>query len=202
MTFYSEYGEDRWIFDNLRSAMVELPLDGIYLDVGCGHPQFMSNTAWLRDRGWFGLAIDANPKYAEHWKDPKCPFECAVISSRPNELFEFRENVATSRIVAGGPIAQAVMCQRLDTLLRKHNLPRIDFLSLDVEGFEFDAFLTLGDYFGSYWPKIIVAEYNTAPIDPNARPEDGKDFRLLEYLVASNYSAVHRTVANFIYVRR
>jgi hypothetical protein len=60
--YYSEYGEDRWVVEHLM-----LPQRGIYLDVGAGHPEINSNTAFLRDRGWRGLAVDANPDYGPHW---------------------------------------------------------------------------------------------------------------------------------------
>ena len=62
MNFYSEYGEDRWIAENLK-----LPDRGFYVDVGCAVPGSGSNTAFLRDRGWGGLVIDANPAYAALW---------------------------------------------------------------------------------------------------------------------------------------
>lgn len=197
MTYASEYGEDRWIAEHIK-----LPEKGVYLDVGAGHPQFMSNTAFLRTMGWTGLAVDANPAYAEHWNrlvynqsptNPTCPFKCAVISTLPQERFEFRENVATSRISATGTLTPAVT---LKSLLDKHAISHVDFLSIDIEGWEYYAFQTLG----IPWPKIIVAEYNTAPVSEMDEP---KDFRLLEQLLESDrYSAVYRTIANIIYLER
>ena len=54
-TYYGQNREDEWIDKNLP-----LPEKGFYVDIGCEHPFNHSNTAFLRDRGWKGLAIDGN----------------------------------------------------------------------------------------------------------------------------------------------
>lgn len=183
----SEFGEDVWILEHLKDL---LPEKGVYVDIGCGLPDFMSNTAFLRDRGWTGLAIDANPAYGEHWKHPGNPFICAVLSDKPVVKFEFRENTATSRICDTG---QEVETVPLDQILEMEHIKKIDFLSIDIEGAEFDV---MKEFDFAWWePTIIVAEYNTAGL--------GFDLRMLNYLLKTwGYEAVHHTVANFIYVKR
>lgn len=185
----SEFGEDAFILQHLSDL---LPDKGVYVDIGCGRPDFMSNTAFLRDRGWTGLAIDANPAYGEHWERIGVPFVAAVLSDKPKVNFQFRENTATSRICEEG---QEVETTDLDDILQDRlEVGRgFDFLSIDIEGAEAAVLKTI-DY--TWWqPRIIVAEYNTAEI--------GESFEALNFLVGDlGYSVVHRTLANFIYVKR
>ena len=60
---FSQYGEDL-IVDKLLH-----PRDkGTYVDVGANHPINGSNTFRLYLRGWNGLAIDPNPRFAQDFK--------------------------------------------------------------------------------------------------------------------------------------
>ncbi|MBE0541335.1 MAG: FkbM family methyltransferase [Verrucomicrobia bacterium] len=177
---YSEFGEDRWIMENLS-----LPDTGTYVDVGCAHPVKFSNTAFLRDRGWTGLAVDANPTWAEHWQTP---FVTAILSAQPVVRFQFRDNPALSRLHPEGVAYAAVT---LDQMLKAHDIDAVDFLSLDLEGAEFDVIKTLD--WACYRPGIIIAEHNTEGLDP--------DYRLRDFLLLRGYRVAHETFANLIYVR-
>jgi FkbM family methyltransferase len=180
-TYYSQFGEDEWITINLR-----LPNRGVYVDIGAYRPDTCSNTAFLRDMGWTGIAIDANPDLAQFWDNPK--LIVAVLSDMPEREFKFNaENLALSRVDFGGTVTQ---CRRLKDILNDNGIEKIDFLSIDVEGHEFNV---MKDFrFDYHQPSIIVAEYNTDDI--------GEDWRLHDLLLEKHgYKAVHQTIANVIY---
>jgi hypothetical protein len=61
--FHSQFGEDRYIYNN-----IDLPEKGIFVDVGAGHPIYLSNTYFFEKNGWTGVCIDADPKQYEHLK--------------------------------------------------------------------------------------------------------------------------------------
>lgn len=201
--YYSEYGEDEWIAGNLAHL---LPERGIYLDLGCGHPEHGSNTAFLRDLGWVGLAVDGHEPYAPHWIGRQ-QFVHAILSSNERVRFqEIPENSAMCRIVADTEENRSVKKKRavkLETLLAstfgKASPPitRIDVLSMDLEGAEFDVFNSWRTY--QIPPAIIIAEHSTLGLNG----EVNKDLRLRDFLVAgiAQYEVVHETVANFIYRR-
>lgn len=189
--FYSEYGEDRWIVGNLF-----VPPRGFYVDIGAGHPELNSNTAFLRDRAWDGLAIDGDPAWAPAWAERVHPgkgalyFESAIISDQAEVSFAVNAgNHWLSRLDPGGLPSRAVTLHRL---LDRYQIAQIDFLSIDIEGHEYSVLATLD--LKRYRPRVIVAEYHTLDI--------GKDFRSLELLLDAGYMALHRTVANIIYQRR
>lgn len=185
MDFYSEYGEDLWL--HIHGQM---PATGVYVDCGCYHPQIASNSAHWRDAGWTGLAIDGNPNLAAVWeKYPAAKFVNAVIGNGTDTRFAVHpQHPGWSKAGAGG---DPVPTRTLDSILAEHGIGQIDLLSIDLEGAEYDALLTLD--IEKHRPIHIVAEYDTQGI--------GKDFRVMEYLVGNDYVAMHMTAANIIYRR-
>lgn len=175
MTGYSQQGEDEWIATNLS-----LPENGFYVDIGCAHPVQTSNTGFLRDKGWRGLAIDGNPAWENDWKGIP-GFVCAVISN--DRWVPFSESSWWSRIC--GPEAKERLAVTIEELLTYFEVGKIDFLSVDVEGSEFDI-LTSFD-FDLHSPTVVVAEYNSTHI-----PTISPDQSLLPALMKSHgYSLRH-----------
>lgn len=194
MKFYSQFGEDEWIANNLQ-----LPVDGFYLDVGCGHPERESNTAFLRDLGWSGIAVDGNKAWQGDWDAAvaaaagcgKTEFAVRVIGRKTERVrFDIRTVPEHSRIDHGAEGCNKVhLAYSLDDFLWTRWVPKMDFLSLDLEGGEFDALM------GLRWrPQIIVSEFNTWGI--------GQDFRVRDYLLENGYDIAHQTYANIIYVKK
>lgn len=185
MNFFSEYGEDAWIAEHVRLPGAEV---GVWVDVGAAHPAHTSNTAWLRELGWRGLAIDGNPDFAPFWAGV-CPFQLAIVASEP--LVNFQSNGLSSRIGGGGETLRKTL--RLDTILARRGVDRMDFLSVDAEGAEWDVFQTFDVL--QFRPQVIVSEYATAGI--------GEDMRVRDYLVGlGGYEVGHTTVANHVFVRK
>ena len=52
---YSQFGEDQFITEFFKDKN-----NGVYLDVGCFHPFWWSNTCLLHQKGWEGINIDIN----------------------------------------------------------------------------------------------------------------------------------------------
>lgn len=177
MTDYSEFGESSWIAEN-----VQLPEDGFYLDAGCAWPFLYSGSAFLRDRGWRGVNIDANPVYEPQWQSV-APFTCCVIGDGKPVSFEFHGVPELSRVGVG----EIVPTKRLDDLLQFS--PHVDVLFCDLEGHEFEALKTFD--WKKNRPLAVVSEFNTYGI--------GEDFRVKEMLGAMGYSERHRTKANIIF---
>lgn len=201
MKFYSEYGEDQWIAEN-----VKLPKDGFYLDVGAMRPDINSNTAFLRDMGWHGIIIDGHPGCMAHWKDvPNVRAMCAVVGPPGKVLFaRDRElsriiNPKEPRQMAYPQDAMGVVEEDAETLsdILRHTTRNIDFISIDIEGAEFDALSTFP--FDRFKPQVIVAEY--AALIPGTAGAKF-DFRVREMLVKMGYTDAHHTEANIVYLKQ
>lgn len=186
MNSYSERAEDAWCHQNLP-----IPEHGFWLDVGAAWPSIGSNTQWLRDRGWTGIAIDGNPGYAEHWVGHT--FIAAVISPEPEVRFRTSCNPMLCRITHEG---QPTPARTLDSIMEEHGVEKIDFLSLDLEGSEYDALTTLN--LERYRPTIIMSEFLTADIEG---PGTNTDNRVRDYLVPLGYEMRLETEMNRVFFK-
>lgn len=178
--FYSEDGVDRWISENLH-----LPEVGKYVDVGCAHPLRYSNTAFLRARGWNGIAIDGTPEYAPEWKGVAgATFINAVVSNldRVNFLNE-KTNALVSRV---HPEGESVVAVPLHLIVGRDQL---DFLSMDIEGHEAAV---LQDYLRECpTPKILVCEFNSA--------HKGRDPLPINIAIRAGMILAHITDSNAVF---
>lgn len=192
--YTAEFGEDQWMREN-----VKLPNDGFYVDAGCAWPQTNSTSSFLRDMGWSGCCIDANPTYEPKWRGIS-PFTCCVIGDGLPASFEFHGVPELSRIGNG----EIVQTKRLDALLQYS--PHVDVLLIDVEGREFEALKTF-DWVKNR-PLVVCSEYSTYSGKPAELPQGCfyneektaiEDFRVKEMLEAMGYTERHRTKANIIF---
>ena len=152
MISYAQNGEDKWIVENLP-----LPDKGFYVDIGCGHPFIGSNTAFLRDRKWEGLAVDANRGWAQEWQDIPA-YHYAVISNEPEVLFLEHPSVPEySRVDQRGKLCKA---ETIEQLLARFEIGKFDFLSVDTEGSELEIVQSFN--FNKHRPEIVIVEYNAA----------------------------------------
>lgn len=182
MKFYSEHGEDKWITKHLP-----LPDEGIYVDIGAAHPTRMSNTAFLRDRGWTGIQIDADPYWKPCWEKKGLHLLTVPVWTKDSGV-RFAVNNKAHRLSAISPEGIKSHCMSITSICEWGEFKHINLMSLDVEGKEFDIFRTLEK---KWWPDILIAEYDTL----------GKqDYRLRDYLNNSNYyKEVLQTSNNFVF---
>lgn len=186
MTTYSERAEDEWCHRNLP-----IPERGFWVDVGAAFPTIGNNTQWLRDRGWPGIAIDGNPGYADHWTGHT--FIAAVISPMPEVRFRTSCNPMLCRITDEG---QPTPARTLNGIMEERGVEKIDFLSLDLEGGEYEAITTLS--LDRYRPTIVMAEFLTADIEgPGVKQDD----RLRDYLLERGYELRHQSEMNRIFYK-
>lgn len=163
---FSQDGEDRIVLRLFRHRR-----NGFYIDVGAHHPYRFSNTALLHELGWRGINIDATPGSMDAFAKARpddINLWTAVAEQEGTIPFKvFSEgaynSLALNRVAPGrgapdqGQIVD-VPCAPIDTILAKH-LPseqRVDFVSMDVEGFEMAV---LRHYpFTTHAPAVLVIE--------------------------------------------
>lgn len=187
--FWSEDGVDEWL-----STSGLLPATGVFADVGCAHPWRYSQTAFLRERGWTGIAIDGDPAYAPEWEGiNNATFVQAVLSDKPWVHFLTEPtNALVSRIHDEGI---GVPAFKLRQVLGVYGFPKIDFLAIDIESAEADV---LREYFeGPHWhdeiPTVLVAEYNSC--------HKGRDVEVFNVMSKTPYRLVHMTDSNAVFFR-
>ena len=144
--------------------------DGYYLDVGCYHPVIKSTTCHFHLKGWKGINIDVCQENIKRFNllRPDDLNINSLIGSQ-NKIVEVFILEGTTRstktpelglsyIQRGKNILKSKKEQRsLNSILEEFKeIPKIDFLSIDVEGAELDVLRGLN--LSKFRPKVILAE--------------------------------------------
>lgn len=153
MEYYSEYGQDKWLEENVFKGKRL----GIFVEVGALDGVFHSNTCFFeRERGWKGVCIEPNPSmYSELCMNREMfAINCAVSSVKgfvnfrqiegnlrgwsgivdfmePEHLERIKDRVSREKIKYND--IKVISCKLEDII--SPNV-RVDYLSIDVEGAE------------------------------------------------------------------
>ncbi|MEO9209867.1 MAG: FkbM family methyltransferase [Ginsengibacter sp.] len=205
---YSQCGEDlivQYIF-SLRG--IEKPS---YLDIGANDPYTLSNTALFYHKGSRGINIEANPELAIQFKtlrrgdinlnigigDKEDELDFYVM--KDNTLSTFSKLECDQMVNSGKELA-SVEKIKLTTISKVIQLYHQgifpDFLSLDVEGMDFDILRSID--FTQSLPKVICVE--AAEYSFNGSGERKNE--LIDFLLSKNYYEYANTNLNAIMVHR
>lgn len=178
--------------------------NGVYIEIGGNDGLFQSNTAHLEFfKNWTGILVEALPhKYVEMKKNrPKSICYNACLSDVNNEevvfydvnLMSFVKNSRKSEEQDLQWIREAENCQnikkndmtmvttRLENILKENPFEKIDFFSLDVEGYELNVLL--GMNIDVFRPKYILIE--------TTHKEE-----IFDFMEKNNYSQIDKFVVH------
>ena len=131
----SQFGQALLVWRNFFAARAAAGRRGFYVESGANKPKTLSNT-WFFDRclGWAGLCVEPNPMYhAALRKERTCTVVPECLSARPARLGMRFSGVITSVKESSG---HKVDCNPLDVMLQRVGQTRVDFWSMDLEGYE------------------------------------------------------------------
>ena len=187
---YSQGNEELIIRDFFQDRR-----NGVFLDVGCAWPMKYNNTYYLEERlGWHGIGVDGLPDYAALWaryRQPSRFFNYIVTDhSDTIEIFYRSELLGISSArPRPGPGGHEIKYQELQVptitltkLLDQAGVPRIDFLSMDIEGFE--PLALAGFDIERFRPQLACVE---------AHIENRK--KIVAYFAAHGYARIERYLA-------
>jgi FkbM family methyltransferase len=169
----AQHGEDVFLMDYFEDHT-----QGVFVEIGAYDGIQFSNTYALEQLGWTGLLVEAHPDNVEACRRnrPRSVVEhCAmagpeasgtvtfnVVMGRGGDLLSAvspdEKHVIRCRREGEGIRTVSVPCMGFDGLMQRHPLPRIDFLSIDIEGGEIDALR--GVDFERLRPRLILLEAN------------------------------------------
>ncbi len=178
--YYSENGQDKWVVEEVFKRRRE----GFFVDIGAYNGVEISNSYYLEQQlGWSGICVEPIPKlFTRLARDRKCICVHGCVAPEDGEV-EFLEvegcetlsGLATTlgetndeRIIGHKLNKLKLPGFRLDTLLRRHKVRKVDFLSIDTEGsemailrnfdwdqFEIDVICVENTYFGDQMPEFL-----------------------------------------------
>jgi len=162
---YAQGGEDM-ILDIILNKVV----NGTYVDVGANDPYNASNTHFFYKKGWRGINIDALPGSMARFKKVRPydkNFEHAVSNDNKELTYYMFESTSYNTFAIEErdrhlPFSKLIgnkkiKTKRLSEILDSCNVTTIDFMSVDVEGLDYDV-LESNDW-TKYKPKVILTEY-------------------------------------------
>ena len=145
--------------------------DGLYIDVGAGHPVYDNVSFAFYLRGWRGITVEPNPWLARLSAAvrPRDIQIASLVGERPGEatyyLVEDFHGLSTT-VESNARAAQSeygkasrsmpMPVTTLAELCEKHASQAVDFLKIDVEGAERDVLA--GNDWQRFRPKIVIAE--------------------------------------------
>ncbi|MGD0024220.1 MAG: FkbM family methyltransferase [Xanthobacteraceae bacterium] len=169
---------------------------GYFVEVGANHPHYGSQTFDLEQRGWIGVLVEPQPDLADDLRRQRSAKVFAeACSSRRNSGRNMTLNLAgghssfnpklnLAEVKPHGTIE--VPARTLNEILIEAAAPRIDFISIDVEGHELDV---LDGFELTRWkPRLILIEDLLLHL------------RLHRYLSRRGYRLLRRTGINNWYV--
>lgn len=146
-SIYSQSGEEIYLIERFKNRE-----KGIYIDVGANHPYRFSNTYWAYLRGWKGINIEPN-KYnyelLKYIRSKDININCGVAETeREQEYYEFTESalntfcidkLSEKEDINNVVDIKKIKMQRLDSICKEHNINKVEFVDIDVEGMEIEV---------------------------------------------------------------
>ena len=192
---YAHSEEDLFILKKFKNKK------GFYVDVGCHHPTRLNNCHLLYKNGWKGINIDisefsirlfnivrrkdVNINLAVSLKQKKVrfyydkPMSLYISLNKRKELNRFRE------------IKSDTLTSIIDKT--KYLNKKIDFLSIDAEGKDFEVLKSLN--FKKYDPKYICIEiYSHRIVNFNIKKNE-----VYKFLIKKNYKLLLNKRENFFF---
>lgn len=201
---YSQLGEDLILL-----TLLENKTDGFYVDVGANSPVKFNNTYLLYKLGWSGINIEPNTQKIAGFKRmrsrdinvnvgisqtiQKLPF----YSFKEDTLSTFSKEAADSNVQMGHTLEKTL---EIDTvplskvLADNLNGRKIDFLSVDTEGFDMEV-LKSNDW-DKYRPTYILLETLEYKRDGSGKKLNNT---FDEYMRSIQYEKIADTFINTLY---
>lgn len=172
--------------------------EGFFLDIGANEPQKGSQTWVLEERGWRGILVEPQALLCERLRQARprsrvFQVACGAPGAPAEMTFYTAESLGHSGLVKNLVDAttrytgtETVKVMTLDAVLAEAGNPGIDFMTMDVEGTQFDVLR--GFDLQRHRPKLLMMEDHLY------------DLKAHRHLVRAGYRLAKRTGLNNWYV--
>lgn len=148
-----------WVSDKIFDL---LGSNGIYIECGANDGVSQSNTLRLeREKGWRGLLIEAWDIAMDKCKESRSPeniFVNRILTCPEKHGTMMGGNFGDGPMGLTGAVCGDgnILASTLTSILMEHNITKVDFFSLDVEGYELEVLKGLDVSYCA--PEMILVE--------------------------------------------
>ena len=204
--FYSQDNQDKYleinIFKNFKN--------GFFVDVGAHDGVSINNTLYFeKNNGWTGINVEPIPSVFEKLvinRPNNINVNCAVCNH--NGESEFLSNTGYTEMISGlkdtfdsrhlqrlsrennimgsNTHIIKVKTKKLETILEEHNVSRVHYLSIDVEGAEFEVIKSIN--FDKVFIDVIGFENNYNDVS----------IPIVKYLEKQHFKFIHMSTDIFM----
>lgn len=195
MPYYSQIGQDQWVESILGDKK-----NGFFIELGACDGLYLSNTLHFeREKGWNGICIEPNDYYYEQLvknRSCHCINELAYSTSGVTVPFAVCESVSGIIDRNMGPFTKPKQVVEkttttLSSILDRCNAPSIiDYLSLDVEGQEYNILSTFP--FEKYMFRCITVEHNAPHVGPTQQKLIRNLLEMNGYMYVKGNDDIHK----------
>lgn len=191
---YSQNWEDVEI-----DKLLNFPKEGFYIEIGAYDPKRLSNSYRFYKRGWRGVVVEPNPSVRKKFLRirPRDVFINGGIGISNGHLNYYKYLIPALNTFSKKTVLEnkkkgfkvdkieKIKILAVEDFLNKYVDKKIDFLSIDTEGFDYQI---IRSWDWKYRPKVICAE----------KDNDNKIERLLN---KKGYRLAKETKYNLIFVK-
>ena len=187
---FAEFGED--IFVRRFFKKFE---NGFYVDVGAYHPIKGSLTNDLYKNNWSGMNIDLSQISIDLFnlsRSRDINLKAAITDFDGKTFFYENSPINQQNSLTESSDAKKIEidCFKLNSVLQKYKIEKIDYLNIDVEGSEMEVIE--GIDFDKFNPRLITIENNDLLL------EDYFKSKVYELLMKNGYALINKIgVTNF-----
>ncbi len=204
--FYSQHGQDKYLEKNIFKNFK----NGFFVDVGAHDGVSINNTLYFeKTHNWSGINVEPIPSVFEKLvinRPNNMNINCAVCN-RDGET-EFLCNTGYTEMISGlkdtfdsrhlarlsrenqhmGSKTEIIKVntKKLETIFEEHNVSRVHYLSIDVEGAEFEVIKSIN--FNKVFIDVIGFENNYYDVS----------IPIIKYLEKNNFIVIHKTIDIFM----
>lgn len=205
--YYSQFGQDVFVLDNIFKNKQS----GFFVDIGGNHPIHCSNTYLLEKNGWSGIAVEPQDSLRNMWKDARSTPCFNYVIGPENKTMSFIEGLeedGLSGVEGFNKVSKSKNKIEVEQitfmkLVQKNNIKNIDYVSIDVEGYEMEVLK--GIDFDSVTIKVLGVENDIAfrwipLIGKKIGAELGSN-ELRKYIIQKGYTYVGRIMCDDFFIK-
>ena len=191
---------------------------GFFIDIGCNHPVYNNNTYLLYKKGWRGINVDLDKQsidlfniYRKH--DFNKNVAVSSVSKEVDLYFYHNKSAINTINKTSAEFQKAIpkevrkiTTNTLNTIILESSFAdkKVDFLSIDVEGYELEVLK--GFDLKKYSPKVIVIEFLDLSLKKlevvNFKIQNVLDSPVYKYMTDNNYTLVNWFHSDLLFVSK